>query len=175
MGVATGIDTHDQDAGSGLVIGDAGPRAKRSLVIVARDQPALYEYLTRQFASDPRIVVLMDRRDGARGQASPVTPRPERRQRTGYDHDVRLHWVVVVGERQDPRASDRGASTTLDTGVRNVDAVRTEIHTAEQEITRLHERLVELRRELSALEPAGDASTGVPPERPRESRRERRR
>jgi hypothetical protein len=168
VGLAT-VDTHGRDEGPGLVVGEAGGRPRRSLVIVASDQPALHDYLTRQFASDPRVVVLMDRRRGDGSQALPSAPRPERRRRTGYDHDVRLHWVVVVREQRDPRASSERAETALETGAGTVEALDAEIRTTQDEITRLRGRLVALRREVTVLRRRDDASPA--PDRSRDADR----
>jgi hypothetical protein len=36
----------------------------RYLIIVAPDQPGLYDYLTRNFAGDEKVQVILDRRPG---------------------------------------------------------------------------------------------------------------
>lgn len=50
----------------------------RYLLIVARDQLSLCEYLTRAFSSDEQVQVLLDRRRGERRQL-PQAHAPERR------------------------------------------------------------------------------------------------
>ncbi len=77
-----------------------GPRLPRYLIIVAPNQPALYEYLTRNFAGDPKVQVMLDRRRGERRQK--VQPREperrwgERRQRRGVGQDLRYGSVVII-------------------------------------------------------------------------------
>ena len=178
-GAETGIDSHDQDETScraraseavprdvsmvleecatgagrlGLEARNAKARARRSLVIVARDQPLLEEHLKRQFASDPTVVVLMDRRCGDGSPPRSTCPGPERRRRAGYDHDVRLHWVVVMPEQYDPREVDDRAPRAISAGAAAIDDAsdrrHAELRAAEREIARLQEKVVELRREL---------------------------
>lgn len=38
----------------------------RHLFIVSREQPGLFSYLLREFASEPEVTVILDRRHGAR-------------------------------------------------------------------------------------------------------------
>jgi hypothetical protein len=57
---------------------DADPRTAEFLVIVARDQPELYEQVRRQFADDPAAVLILDRRQGERRRRS-LSRIPERR------------------------------------------------------------------------------------------------
>ena len=72
----------------------------RYLLIVARDQPALCDYLTRNFAGDPKVQVLLDRRRGKRRQRveshNPERRRGERRRQRGIDQDLRYRSVVIV-------------------------------------------------------------------------------
>ena len=52
------------------------------LLIVARGQPSLYEYLRDDFATDPDVQVLMDRRHGERRRADePFAAERRRRDR----------------------------------------------------------------------------------------------
>ena len=46
------------------------------LFIVSRRQPDLYEYLRRQFASEPDMKVRLDRRTVERRQTGPSRPEP---------------------------------------------------------------------------------------------------
>jgi hypothetical protein len=57
---------------------DADARTTEFLVIVARDQPELYEQVRRQFADDPSAVLIVDRRRGDRRRRS-LSRIPERR------------------------------------------------------------------------------------------------
>ena len=131
-------------------------------MIVARDQPALLDYLNRQFANVPRVVVLMDRRDDV--GLSSTQLEPERRQRSGYDHDVRLHWVVVIDERSDPRAAPSPSPAPREPGAGSIEQLHAEVAATEDEMARLRDRLEALRRELAAREGRG--------ERPRKPRRD---
>lgn len=49
------------------------------LLIVARNQRALYEYLKNDFADDPEVVVVMDRRQGERRQRAETWTAERRR------------------------------------------------------------------------------------------------
>jgi len=65
-------------------------RVARHLFIVARQQPDLFSYLSREFSAEPDVTVIVDRRQGERRRA----PRPataERRQQS----DRRLQAGVV--------------------------------------------------------------------------------
>ncbi len=71
----------------------------RYLIIVAKDQPGLCDYLKRSFAGDESVQVLVDRRQGERRQR--VEPRePERRlgeRRHRTDPDFPHRPVVIIG------------------------------------------------------------------------------
>lgn len=79
--------------------------AARYLLIVARDQPDLCDYLMRDFAADEEVQVLLDRRQGERRQHrrphEPERRRADRRQR-GVDKDLRSRSFVIIHRR--PRA-----------------------------------------------------------------------
>lgn len=68
--------------------------------VVARDQPALYDSLRREFWTEPEVQVLLDRRFGDRRLRRTV-PAPERRRadrRSRWDLDAQLRtlgWAVV--------------------------------------------------------------------------------
>jgi hypothetical protein len=66
--------------------------ASRHLVIVARDRPDLYGQLTDQFANDPNVTVLLDRRVEERRRQE-VARMPERRRR-----DRRSSNVEILGK-----------------------------------------------------------------------------
>jgi hypothetical protein len=72
----------------------------RYLIIVARDQPALCEYLTRNFAGDEKAQVILDRRRGERRQKvqphEPERRRAARRQRRGIEQNLRSRSVVII-------------------------------------------------------------------------------
>src|SRR5688572_6655822 len=87
----------------------------RWLVIVVRDQPHLAGYLRQQLAGDAHVQILLDRRRvERRRRAEPAQPdrrRAQRRRPTGFQPELRLHWVAVCRAlRSSPRAGDLGAS-----------------------------------------------------------------
>jgi hypothetical protein len=75
------------------------------LFIVARDQPALYDALRREFSADEEILVLLDRRCGERRQFAVAAHRAERRaaerrQRNDVEGQLRsLGWAFVRSPR----------------------------------------------------------------------------
>jgi len=77
-----------------------GSRLSRYLIIVARGQLSLYDYLTRNFAEDPKVQVLLDRRKGERRQKvqprEPERRKGERRRRPGIEQDLRSRSVVII-------------------------------------------------------------------------------
>lgn len=72
----------------------------RYLIVVARDQPALCDYLTRNFSGDAKVQVLLDRRRGERRQrVEPYEPerrRAERRRWPDIGRDLRYRSVVII-------------------------------------------------------------------------------
>lgn len=72
----------------------------RYLIIVARDQPALCEYLTRNFAGDEKVQVVLNRRRGERRQRiephEPERRRGKRRRRPDLDRDLSYRSVVIL-------------------------------------------------------------------------------
>jgi len=69
------------------------------LFIVARDQPALYEALRREFANEAEIEVVLDRRHGESDQ-SPRGSHEERRVRADVQSQLRsLGWAFVRAPR----------------------------------------------------------------------------
>ena len=46
----------------------------RHLFIVSRDQPALFAYLSREFAGEPEVTVILDRRQGERPSPEGAQP-----------------------------------------------------------------------------------------------------
>jgi len=75
-----------------------------SLIIVARDQPELWHAMTRQFAADPKVQVLQDRRRWERRQRIQkydLDQRgPDRRRPASLEHNVRYRSFVII-RRQD--------------------------------------------------------------------------
>ncbi len=67
------------------------------LFIVARDHPALHAYLTRAFAGDGRVRVILDRREGTERRQHPNGYRGERRQ--GDDRRKRLDVDISLRDR----------------------------------------------------------------------------
>jgi hypothetical protein len=74
----------------------------RFLFIVARQLPAVYEHLRQQFAEEPNVQVILDRRQTDRREPEPATPageeRPpaERRQNPGVDDQIRTLGYAFV-------------------------------------------------------------------------------
>jgi hypothetical protein len=54
----------------------------RHLFIVSRDQPALFAYLSREFAGEPEVTVILDRRQGQRRSPEDAEPADGDRQQT---------------------------------------------------------------------------------------------
>ena len=75
----------------------------RSLIVVARDRPEVWQALTHRFAADERVRVFFDRREGQRRkQDHPNTPdrgRPDRRRPQSIENDVRYRQYVIVRSR----------------------------------------------------------------------------
>jgi hypothetical protein len=70
------------------------PRA-RDLYIVATDRRKLYDLFRRQFATDPHVEVILDRRTGERRAARGNTPQERRRaDRRQSEH---AHLLVTLG------------------------------------------------------------------------------
>jgi hypothetical protein len=76
-----------------------GDRTMRYLIVVARNEPALYEHLRDRHGRDPRVRVVVDRRGVSEIEMTKSPPRVERRRRrswlaTGASHEL----VEVAGE-----------------------------------------------------------------------------
>jgi hypothetical protein len=74
------------------------------LFLVARDQPDLYLSLQREFADEPDIEVMLDRRLGQRRRerlnSGPERRRSDRRARPNVDLHLRsIGWAVVHPDR----------------------------------------------------------------------------
>ena len=64
----------------------------RHLFIVSREQPGLFSYLAREFANEPEVTVILDRRRGERRSGQePETELANRRQ-----GDRRLQAEIVT-------------------------------------------------------------------------------
>ncbi len=89
--------------GSPLKAQPTGGRGQ-TLIIVARDRPDLWRALTRQFAADGDIVILLDRRQGERRQsAQPTAPDrrgSDRRSMPRIEEDIRYRQYVIVRRRR---------------------------------------------------------------------------
>ena len=68
------------------------------LFIVSRRQPDLYEYLRRQFSSEPDMKVMLDRRMVERRQSGPRRsgPRERREADRRRNHEV-THQLLTMG------------------------------------------------------------------------------
>lgn len=65
------------------------------LIIVARDQPDLYEYLAKQFFGDGEVEVLMDRRQRIQAH-EPERRRADRQPRKRFTDGLRSLGVAVT-------------------------------------------------------------------------------
>ena len=75
------------------------PSAPDRLIIVARDEPDLYDFIRRDNVFDERVQVIADRRVGER-RASITSHAPDRRRTDRRRHDVQpllrtAGWVEV--------------------------------------------------------------------------------
>jgi hypothetical protein len=77
----------------------------RQLVVVARDEVALYETLRAAFAELPAVVVIRDRR-----RMPPPAPVLERRRRPRIDAEMRTAGYAVVKVSDDARNQSRPAA-----------------------------------------------------------------
>ena len=77
-------------------------RALGHLVIVARPQVNLYEYLRQKFADDPNVQVVLDRRQAERRSETAATAADHRaadRRQLGIDQALRARGLAVVISR----------------------------------------------------------------------------
>jgi hypothetical protein len=68
-------------------------RARRHLLIISRHHPGLYDYVTKRFAGEPSVEVILDRRRGRDRRAQQHRAEVERRasdRRTRPDIDAAL-------------------------------------------------------------------------------------
>lgn len=87
------------------------------LVIVARDEPALHELLTQQFAGDPVVRVITDRRRRLRPPAG-ASREPEWSERDrwlgpGAEPHDRVQWVAVARSREEAIETARGVPNNV--------------------------------------------------------------
>jgi hypothetical protein len=72
----------------------------RYLVIVARDQRSLYDFLKQRFSADPKVDVILDRRETETRDSvemrRPARECTERRRHQAFKRDLRFHSVVVT-------------------------------------------------------------------------------
>ncbi len=72
----------------------------RDILIVAQDQPDLWQYLLQEFAGDEEVQVLLDRRQGERRQRVQQYESDRRgvarRRRPSTDTDLRYHPFILV-------------------------------------------------------------------------------
>jgi hypothetical protein len=72
-------------------------RALGHLVIVAKPNVNLYEYLKHKFAGDPNVQVVLDRRNGeSRAGGGAVERRAAERRRLAVDQALRSRGLAVV-------------------------------------------------------------------------------
>mgnify|MGYP001576173098 CR=1 FL=1 len=76
----------------------------RGLIIVARDEPDLWHYLTRDFAGNEGVQVRLDRRYGERRQrvqrCEPERRRTDRRRPLRTDNDLRCRPFLIIPQQQ---------------------------------------------------------------------------
>jgi len=75
----------------------------RFLFIVARQLPSVYEHLCQQFAGEPNVEIIMDRRKGDRRQPETAEPptgperrEGERRRNASADEQLRVMGYAFV-------------------------------------------------------------------------------
>jgi len=68
----------------------------RVIIIVARNRPALFEYLERMLAGIPDIKVVLDRRGAPPVAVQGGTADPERRKRQEINDDLQQRGFVIV-------------------------------------------------------------------------------
>lgn len=96
------------------------PDPVRFLVIVARREPDLWPRVGQQFRGDPRVRVMLDRRQRERRQRRLTTDserrRSDRRRLPDYWEDIRYHPVVIVQVRKTTEARQAAVPevTTMD-------------------------------------------------------------
>jgi hypothetical protein len=81
----------------------------RYLIVVARNQPALYEHLRNRHGRDPSVRVVVDRRDAGNVEMTPDPPPIERRRRrswlaTGASHELVELPAEDATESRSPKA-----------------------------------------------------------------------
>jgi archaellum component FlaC len=101
---------------------------ERYLVIVAREHQSLHDYLKRRFSADPKVDVILDRRETERrdsvGMRRPAREQTERRRHQAFKRDLRFHAVVVTpchasaasvpaAERDQPKCPEGQGSTSM--------------------------------------------------------------
>jgi hypothetical protein len=120
----------------------------RFLVVIGRHHEALLRRVSEGFLDDPRVRVLVDRRQRERRQHQllHVTERrhAERRQPSDYWEDVRYHPVVLVPIRKSP---DAGRAVTI-------------VRTAVPEATAMDDPNAEVRRQIEQWARAGQNIVG---------------
>lgn len=80
--------------------GSDGAKSTRYLIVVARDEVDLFEYLRQRFRSDKKVEVILDRRRADRRQQS-QTRQPERRSDERRQDRFRSGGLVLIRKRQD--------------------------------------------------------------------------
>jgi hypothetical protein len=152
---------------------DAGVPA-RHLVIVARGEPGLYQYLRAALARDPHTTVLLNRR----AAAGPPPEGVERRKPVTFRRDLTVHLVTVVREERTSTPRERAPMNSGEVEIasdrerverwvedsqyvigrlipgllEDRDRWRTKMEAAEQEIDRLRAEVGAMRREIGERE-----------------------
>jgi hypothetical protein len=84
--------------------GSTGELTMHYLIVVARNEPALYEHLRNRLRGDPRVGVVVDRRGGRNGETTDTPPPVERRRRRSWLATGASHELVELA-RQDTAES----------------------------------------------------------------------
>jgi hypothetical protein len=156
------------------------PPGPRHLIIVARDEPALFEYLARQYAGDSGVRVVVDRRSlGSAGDApGMVERRGAHGARPAFGH---LCWIAEVSFEEPspveaparPERERRGSMEGLEDRQRvdrwieesqyligrlipglldDRERMKVKLEATETECDRLRHEAAELRKEISDLQ-----------------------
>jgi hypothetical protein len=133
------------------------------LVIVARSDPKLFEYLRRRFAGEPHTEVRLDRRGTGGTLAPPGGVDRRRTAHSGQNFELALSSSGVAVVRRAPGNGEHPVvvhshppegpiGRLIPAYLEDRDRVRSRLEGADQECDRLRQEVGELRRELGILQ-----------------------